>query len=51
MLLFYTMSGSVKCRGKTLKQCKRAPKSCKRARGSKRSYCRKRHNATHKKRA
>ena len=40
----------VVCRKKTAKQCKRAHKSCKRATGSKRSYCRKSHNKTHKKR-
>lgn len=43
------MPRSVKCRGKTVKQCKRAPKSCKRATGSKRTFCRKRHNKTQKK--
>lgn len=43
------MPRSVKCRGRTVKQCKRATKSCKRATGSKRSFCRKRHNKTQKK--
>ena len=43
------MPRSVKCRGKTPKQCNRAPKSCKRANGSKRAFCRKRHNKTQKK--
>ena len=34
----------VTCRGRTLKKCKTAKKTCKYARGSQRRYCRKQRN-------
>jgi hypothetical protein len=35
---------SSKCRGKSVRQCQRAKKSCKVARGPKRTFCRTRRN-------
>ena len=42
------MSKRVVCRRKSTKTCKRHYKKCKVASGTKRTFCRKRHNATRK---
>lgn len=42
------MAKRVSCKRRTLKSCKTAKKTCKVAKGHKRTFCRKRRNTKHK---